>query len=94
MQYKDTVKIQGKLVYATCSILKDENAEVAAWFVASNPEFTLDTRGTRFATPAGINFADDPSMRTPDGHREAPRHRALEFDFFVPSCLLGIVPDS
>lgn len=83
MQYKDAVRPQGKLVYATCSILKEENAEVAAWFLANNPEFALDTRGTRFATPAGVKFADDPTMRTPEGYLELLPHRNDTDGFFA-----------
>jgi len=83
MQYKDAVRPQGKLVYATCSILKEENAGVAAWFLENNPEFVLDTRGTRFATAAGVKFADDPTMHTTDGYLELLPHRHDTDGFFA-----------
>ena len=35
------VKPGGRLVYATCSILRDENEAVAEAFVAAHPEFKL-----------------------------------------------------
>lgn len=46
-QYKATVRPNGKLVYATCSLLKEENADIATAFLAANPEFIADTRSTR-----------------------------------------------
>ena len=35
------VKDGGRLVYATCSLLADENEQIAAGFVAAHPEFSL-----------------------------------------------------
>jgi len=35
------VKAGGRLVYATCSLLHDENEDVAAQFLASHPDFAL-----------------------------------------------------
>ena len=40
--YSVMVKPGGTLVYATCSILKSENENQVEWFLAKNPEFTLD----------------------------------------------------
>lgn len=39
-RYSATVKPGGLLVYATCSLLRDENDDVADAFAASHPEFT------------------------------------------------------
>ena len=36
------VKPGGCLVYATCSILKQENEEQVTWFLEMNPEFALE----------------------------------------------------
>lgn len=35
------VKTGGRLIYATCSLLKEENEAIAEQFLASNPEFKL-----------------------------------------------------
>jgi len=35
------VKDGGRLVYATCSLLADENEQIAAAFLAAHPEFSL-----------------------------------------------------
>ena len=47
------VKPGGRLVYATCSILREENEAIAEAFSAANPDFTLLEAGA----------AADPSMR-------------------------------
>ena len=39
--YAALVRPGGRLVYATCSLLKSENEDVAAWFLATHPEFSL-----------------------------------------------------
>jgi 16S rRNA (cytosine967-C5)-methyltransferase len=35
------VKVGGRLVYATCSLLDEENEQIVAGFLASHPEFAL-----------------------------------------------------
>jgi 16S rRNA (cytosine967-C5)-methyltransferase len=35
------VKAGGRLIYATCSLLRDENEQIAEAFLQSNPEFRL-----------------------------------------------------
>jgi len=35
------VKPGGRLVYATCSLLREENEEIAERFIAANTDFTL-----------------------------------------------------
>lgn len=48
----------GILLYATCSIDREENEEVAAFFINSHPEFRLEHAGERvdraYATPEGF----------------------------------------
>ena len=36
------VRVGGKLVYATCSVLREENEDVVDAFLADHPEFTLE----------------------------------------------------
>ena len=36
------VRPGGRLVYATCSVLRDENDDVIEWFLENHPEFELD----------------------------------------------------
>jgi 16S rRNA (cytosine967-C5)-methyltransferase len=63
-QYAQLVRPGGRLVYATCSVLPDENQQVVAAFLARTPYFTqIDPRpilaaaGARFPTPHdGSNF--------------------------------------
>lgn len=40
-QYAQMVKVGGKMVYATCSILPSENEQQVEKFLANHPEFTL-----------------------------------------------------
>ena len=40
------VKKGGKLMYSTCTLLKSENEEVVAEFIAGNPEFRLESERT------------------------------------------------
>jgi 16S rRNA (cytosine967-C5)-methyltransferase len=34
-------KVGGRLVYATCSLLEEENEEQITWFLETHPGFTL-----------------------------------------------------
>lgn len=38
----DLVMVGGRLIYATCSILREENEDQAANFLANNPQFILE----------------------------------------------------
>ena len=40
-QYASCVKPLGRLVYATCTMMKAENEEVVEGFLATHPEFDL-----------------------------------------------------
>ncbi|MBE8166793.1 MAG: RsmB/NOP family class I SAM-dependent RNA methyltransferase [Shewanella sp.] len=42
-QSSAAVKQGGRLIYATCSLIKAENEDVVSRFLASNPEFTLES---------------------------------------------------
>ncbi len=48
------VRPGGKLIYATCSILKQENEAQAAWFSASHPEFVFEE--DRRISPAAMGW--------------------------------------
>jgi len=43
-RYAPLVKPGGRLVYATCSLLPEENDDAVAAFVAAHPDFVVDTR--------------------------------------------------
>ena len=43
------VKVGGRLIYATCSLLRDENEQIAEAFLQSNPEFRLVPANTILA---------------------------------------------
>ncbi len=52
--YAAMVKPDGKLIYATCSVLPSENGAQAAWFSARHPEFTLEEERT--VSPAATGW--------------------------------------
>lgn len=52
------VKTGGKVCYSTCSILRDENAEIIAKFLACNPEFRLDCEKSVLPSVGGEDTAD------------------------------------
>jgi 16S rRNA (cytosine967-C5)-methyltransferase len=56
------VKPGGRLVYATCSVLPDENEAVVGAFVAENPAFTRGDVATELAR-AGIALDTGPALR-------------------------------
>ncbi len=57
------VKSGGRLVYVTCSILPQENAEQVSWFLAEHPEFALipveNVWKESHATPAPASAIDE-----------------------------------
>jgi len=56
------VKPGGRLVYATCSVLPDENEAVVAAFLAANPAFTRCDATAELAR-AGINLDTGPALQ-------------------------------
>ncbi len=56
------VKPGGRLVYATCSVLPDENEDVVSAFVAAHPAFSRGDAATAFAH-AGIGLDTGPALR-------------------------------
>ncbi len=68
------VKPGGRLVYATCSVLPEENGDQLAWFVANHPAFaTLPWReawaaGVGGDPPASADGSDEGLLLTPARH--------------------------
>ena len=56
------VKPGGRLVYATCSVLPDENDEVVSAFLAAHPAFSRGDAAADFAR-AGIGLDTGPALR-------------------------------
>ncbi len=62
-QFASLVRPGGRLVYSTCSLLREENEEVVSWFLSSHLEFTP-------APPTAIpGIEGDPLMVTLFPHR-------------------------
>ncbi len=66
------VKTGGRLVYATCSLLPDENEAIVETFLAAHPEFTLKPAGLMLAEQnVTLEMADylrlDPRTHGTDG---------------------------
>ena len=68
------VKPGGRLVYATCSVLPEENGDQVAWFLANHPGFaTLPwreawTAGVGSDPPASADGSDESLLLTPARH--------------------------
>jgi 16S rRNA (cytosine967-C5)-methyltransferase len=56
------VKPGGRLVYATCSVLPDENSAVVGAFLAANPAFTRGNAAAELAR-AGIDLDTGPALQ-------------------------------
>lgn len=74
------VKVGGRLVYATCSPLADENQQVVEPFLAEHPEFELVSGGAAFqeqriALPAETYVQLWPHVHGTDGFFAAVLHR-------------------
>jgi 16S rRNA (cytosine967-C5)-methyltransferase len=63
------VKPGGRLVYATCSVLPDENERVVERFLADHPQFTMDDASAALAR-AGVPLNTGPTLKLmPHVHR-------------------------
>jgi 16S rRNA (cytosine967-C5)-methyltransferase len=63
------VKPGGRLVYATCSVLPDENERVVERFLADHPEFAIDDASAALAR-AGVPLDTGPTLKLmPHVHR-------------------------
>lgn len=75
------VKAGGRLVYATCSLLTEENEDVVAAFLAAHPDFRLLPAGEALAAQRieldmGAHLRLDPSRHGTDGFFAAVLERA------------------
>jgi len=66
------LKKGGRLVYATCSLLKEENQDIVTAFLATHPEFTLVSAGEilkqqQIALPMGDYLQLTPQQHGTDG---------------------------
>jgi len=76
------VKPGGRLVYATCSILKAENEAITADFAAAHPEFSALSCGEllaaqRIVLPAGPRLRLWPHVHSTDGFFAAAFERHI-----------------
>ena len=55
-QAADLVRSGGRVVYATCSVLQDENDRQVAWFLDAHPAFQLDDKTQWPVDSAGDGF--------------------------------------
>jgi 16S rRNA (cytosine967-C5)-methyltransferase len=75
-QFAARVRPGGTLVYATCSLSRMENEEVAAAFLAANPSFETAPFARPFgATPRSIGLAILPATHNTDGFYVASLRR-------------------
>jgi 16S rRNA (cytosine967-C5)-methyltransferase len=65
------VKPGGRLVYASCSLLDEENAAITAAFLAAHPEFTVDSAG-EILERQGVSI---PDAIKPDGSLRLLTHK-------------------
>jgi 16S rRNA (cytosine967-C5)-methyltransferase len=68
--YSQFVKPGGKLVYATCTLLEEENEKAVEWFLAGHPEFSLRS-APEILEKQGIRVDGHPHFLTLLPHRTA-----------------------
>ncbi|MCC7075320.1 MAG: RsmB/NOP family class I SAM-dependent RNA methyltransferase [Deltaproteobacteria bacterium] len=78
--YATLVRPAGRLVYATCSLLAEENEAVVDWFLARHPDFSVGDAGAVLAS-AGVDLPGrflsvDPARHGTDGFFAAVLQRA------------------
>jgi 16S rRNA (cytosine967-C5)-methyltransferase len=72
------VRSGGRLVYATCSLCRTENAAVVQAFLAASPEYAEEPPRQRFgmpSTPDSAGLTIDPSVHDTDGYYVAVLRR-------------------
>jgi 16S rRNA (cytosine967-C5)-methyltransferase len=74
------LKPGGRLVYATCSLIPDENEGIADAFTAAHPDFVL-LNAAEALTAAGVENASD--LVTPAGHLRLWPHKHSTDGFFA-----------
>jgi 16S rRNA (cytosine967-C5)-methyltransferase len=78
---KKHVKLGGRLIYVTCSLLPEENTDQVAAFITANPEFSV----TPFADAWRANLATEPPLSA-DGRTDSlvltPRDHGTD-GFFI-----------
>lgn len=74
------LKPGGRLVYATCSLIPDENEGIADAFTAAHPDFEL-LNAAEALTAAGVENAAD--LVTPAGHLRLWPHKHSTDGFFA-----------
>ncbi len=63
------VRVGGWLVYATCSVLRDENEDQVSAFLARHPEFATRPMSAAWALPGALPCPDPFLSLTPLSHR-------------------------
>ena len=53
--YSKMLKVGGKLVYATCSVLREENEEIIEHFLQQNPQWELELQERHFSHRQGFD---------------------------------------
>ena len=74
------LKPGGRLVYATCSLIPDENEGIADAFTAGHPDFVL-LNAAEALTAAGVENAAN--LVTPAGHLRLWPHQHSTDGFFA-----------
>ena len=68
-QFAPLVKPGGRLIYGTCSVLREENEEVVAWFLARHPEFSVLPPADRLGPELGSRVDRGGFLRVTPGEQ-------------------------